>query len=102
MANKGLKEENTMLDFEIAGIKVSIDLAKENKNIIASIPLGLDIALMPIKLPLIYNWKNRNEPTMFGKGYRFFPYKKIVSNDGNLYTYNADGSVDELINILNQ
>ena len=95
MANKGLKEENTMLEFNLSDISVSIDLAKQNRNVIVTIPLGLNLGDMSMNLPIIYNYQNRNEGNnLFGKGFRFFGYKKIESSSNYFIVNNPDGSSD--------
>ncbi len=101
MANKGLKEENTMLEFELSDVKVSIDLSKENKNIIATILLGLDIGIEPINLPIYYNHQNSTENGYFGEGFRFLGYKKIESSGAHFITKNSDGSTD-IYNFLSE
>ena len=102
MANKGLKEENTMLSFEIADIKVYIDLAHANKNVIAIIPLGLDLGPQPIRLNIFYNDQNKNVGDLdnlninnFGNGYRLSTYKKVEYSNDKYYITNCDGATNE-------
>ncbi len=94
MANKGLKEENTMLSFSISDVNISIDLAKLNKNIIATIPLTIDKGPMPINVGVIYNDQNKNVVSNFGNGFRFSEDKTIslIPGGGGYKIDNADGS----------
>ena len=103
MANKGLRKENTMLKFELGDIEVSVDLAKDNKNIIAYIPLCLNVGPKPINVGIFYNYLNRDNPDdKFGKGYRFSNYKKLVYQSPFYCANNADGSVEKYRYLRNQ
>ena len=92
MANVGMKEENTMLNFEISDIKLYIDLAKTNKNIIAYFPLSLNYGPKPINVGIFYNDQNKNNQTMFGYGFNLSEARTVICLGDQYKVVNPDGS----------
>ena len=50
MANTGLKEYNTILDFNVGGLNIKLNLSKLNRDLFIASPLTLQIGRMPLTL----------------------------------------------------
>ena len=86
-----------MLSFSISDVNISIDLSKVNKNIISYIPLTFNIGTYPINVGIIYNNQNKNNQTMFGKGFKLSLEKNIEEISGDYKVTNSDGSIDDYL-----
>ncbi len=95
MANTGLKEYNSFLDFSIGGLTIKINLSSVNRDFFILSPLTLQIGRMPLNLSILYSHNNQNEVAEFGKGIRCSLYKEIEETNNYYWTVkNFDFSSD--------
>ena len=95
MANTGLKEYNSFLDFSVGGLAIKINLSSVNRDFFILSPLTLQIGRMPLDLSILYSHNNQNEVEEFGKGIRCSLYKRIDSSNTSYWdVYNSDFSID--------
>lgn len=67
--NTGLKNYTKQLTQTVGNVAdVSVNINEEDANLIMSLPLLKTIGLSPIDLSLIFNYQNKNEDGLFGKG----------------------------------
>ena len=69
MINQGLKLYTKQLCQSVGdSAELSINLNKENANLIIAFPLLKTVGNSGIELSLLYNYQNRNELGYFGSG----------------------------------
>ena len=95
MANKGLKGYTKQLSGTVFDVgEVSLNLYKEDLNLVNQIPLLQTKGLNKINLSLIYNYQNKEVNNIFGKGMKLNMYSKLVEATTFVEVTNPDGSVD--------
>ena len=93
--NTGLKKYTKQLTQTVGNVAdVSVNINEENANLIMSLPLLKTIGLSPIDLSLIFNYQNKNEDGLFGKGIRLNLFSKLIIDSDKITVKNADGSTD--------
>ncbi len=95
MINQGLKLYTKQLCQSVGdSAELSINLNKENANLIIAFPLLKTVGNSGIELSLLYNYQNRNELGYFGSGMRLNFFAKVTEINGGYALHNADGSID--------
>ncbi len=93
--NTGLKNYTKQLTQTVGNVAdVSVNINEEDANLIMSLPLLKTIGLSPIDLSLIFNYQNKNEDGLFGKGIRLNLFSKLIIDSDKITVKNADGSTD--------
>ncbi len=96
MSNKGLKSYTKQLTSSIGDIgAVSINVNKEDANLHISLPLFSTVGLSELDLSLIYNYLDRENKGIFGKGFKLNYYSKVCNYSDRISILNADGSIDD-------
>lgn len=92
--NKGLKNYTKQITYEIGTVKTSVNLFKNDANMHITIPLISTKGLNRFSANLIYNYQDREQVGLFGKGYKLDCYSKIATSGNGVTVTNADGSQD--------
>ena len=94
MSNLGLKPYTKQLTYK-NGVTGYVNLNKHDANLILNIPVFKTTKLCPISLNLFYNYLDRNEISMFGKGLRLNYNNKLYKQSlALLRIHRSDGAVD--------
>ena len=93
--NKGLKNYTKQISKSLDGTgEVYVNINKNDANAHIVIPLLTSVGQSPISTSLIFDYQNRNEVGMFGKGVKLNWYGKVLRAETSLTLKNADGSKD--------
>lgn len=93
--NKGLKNYTKQISKSLDGTgEVYVNINKNDANAHVVIPLLTSVGQSPISTSLIFDYQNRNEVGMFGKGVKLNWYGKVSRAETSLTLKNADGSKD--------
>lgn len=93
--NKGLKNYTKQIkkSLDDSG-DIYVNVCKQDANVHAIIPLLSSVGPTPIETSLIFNYQNRNDTGIFGKGVKLNWYGKVCKSGDGAIVKNADGSQD--------
>lgn len=94
MANRGLKDYTGMLKTELASGAGFINVNKNDANLLFLLPLFNIRHPKILNLSLVYNYQQRNETSLFGKGFKLNLYTEINMVGNHYEVKNSDGSID--------
>ena len=96
--NKGLKNYTKQISKSLDGTgEVYVNINKNDANAHVVIPLLTSVGQSPISTSLIFDYQNRNEVGMFGKGVKLNWYGKVSRSTSGVHILNADGSQDTFV-----
>lgn len=96
--NKGLKNYTKQISKSLDGTgEVYVNINKNDANAHIVIPLLTSVGQSPISTSLIFDYQNRNEVGMFGKGVKLNWYGKVSRSASGVHILNADGSQDTFV-----
>lgn len=96
--NKGLKNYTKQIFKSLDGTgEVYVNINKNDANAHIVIPLLTSVGQSPISTSLIFDYQNRNEVGMFGKGVKLNWYGKVSRSASGVHILNADGSQDTFV-----
>ncbi len=95
MANKGLKNYCKFLTHSLSNlVKTSVNINKNDANFHITILLVETVGSGQIKTCLIYNYQNKSEKELFGKGFKLNYFTKVTIDKDKISVINSDGSTD--------
>ena len=92
--NSGLKNYTKQLKHSVGKATAHVNLFKRDANLHITVPLISTKGLSPFETSLIYNYQDRNENGLFGKGFKLNHYALLLENEFTVDVKNADGSTD--------
>lgn len=93
--NKGLKNYTKQIKKSLDGSgDIYVNVCKQDANVHAIIPLLSSVGPVPIETSLIFNYQNRNDIGIFGKGVKLNWYGKVCKSGDGAIVKNADGYQD--------
>lgn len=92
--NRGLKSYTKQLTQKIGPCQASVNVNPNDANMHLIIPLLETLGHNPICTSLIFNYIDREEDGIFGKGIKLNYYAKITGDGSKVTIKNADGSQD--------
>ena len=95
--NRGLKGYTGLLETKLESASGYINLNYNDANLIFVVPLYNLKMPKELDLSLIYNYQNRTETGLFGKGFKLNLYANISQSGNNYIVTNSDGSSDEYV-----
>ncbi len=92
--NRGLKSYTKQLQQKIGECQVSVNINQTDANMHYTLPLAQTSGHSPFSASLIFNYMDREEDGIFGKGVKLNYFAKITKIGSDINVRNADGSTD--------
>lgn len=92
--NKGLKNYTKQFTCKVGNVNANVNLFKTDANMHIELPLISTTGLKTFGTSLVYNYQDREETGIFGKGFKLNYYAKITENGSKITVKNSDGSTD--------
>lgn len=92
--NRGLKSYTKQIQQEIGPCQASVNINQEDANMHYTLPLAQTTGHSPFSASLIFNYMDREEDGIFGKGVKLNYFAKITKIGSDNNVKNADGSTD--------